>query len=280
MDLHTISAVTAARSRADLADLGPGDAVLAGGTWLYSEPQDHLTRLVELSTLGWPALTVHADGSMPGLEIAATCTIADFARFDGPPGWCSRPLFRQCSDALLASFKVWNFATVGGNVCLSFPAGAMTSLLAALDAQCLVWRPDGSGYRLPIVDFVTGNARNVLQQGEVLRSLHLADSALRSRTAFRKIALSPLGRSGAVIIGRLSPEAHFVLTVSASTVRPILLRFDRIPSSAELAAEIARIEAELWFSDAHGSPDWRRAVSGELAEEVRAELATDGVVAR
>ena len=48
------------------------------------------------------------------------------------PDWAAAPLLRQCCEALLASFKIWRSATVGGNVALSFPAGAMISLLSAL----------------------------------------------------------------------------------------------------------------------------------------------------
>ena len=37
------------------------------------------------------------------------------------------PLFDESIDCFLMSFKIWNTATVGGNVCLSLPAGAMVS---------------------------------------------------------------------------------------------------------------------------------------------------------
>src|SRR5688572_11909488 len=103
MDLHTVAAVRRARDRADLAGLGPDTAVLAGGTWLYSDPQVHLRELVDLTGLGWPALTATDDG----LEIAATCTLAELVAH-------GTPLFRQCAQALVGSFKVWNVATVGG----------------------------------------------------------------------------------------------------------------------------------------------------------------------
>jgi len=35
------------------------------------------------------------------------------------PQWAAAPLIRQCCNALLGSFKVWNAATVGGNMCAS-----------------------------------------------------------------------------------------------------------------------------------------------------------------
>ena len=103
MDLHTVTAVRRATSRADLAGLGPDTVVLAGGSWLYSDPQVHLRGLVDLMTLDWPALTV----TDAGLEIAATCTLAELSRFAPLPGtpapqWTAVPLFRQCCTALRA----------------------------------------------------------------------------------------------------------------------------------------------------------------------------------
>ncbi len=266
MDLDTISDVVSARSRADLARVGPNTPVLAGGTWLFSEPQDHLTTLVDITTLDWQALTEDPSG----LKIAATCTLADLVDREYPASWAATPLFRQCCSALLASEKIWNTATVGGNVCLSLPAGAMISLLAALDATATVWAPDGTDYDVRITEFVTGAGSNVLQHGDVLRSIAVPVDSLCSATAFRKVALAPLGRSGSVVIGRRSAADEFVLTVTAATTRPFQLRFDALPNVDDIASALAGVDA--WFDDPHGSPDWRRHVSGVLAQEVLEEL--------
>ena len=266
MDLNTVLTLTSARSRDDLAALGPTVAPLAGGTDLFGEPQTHLTGLVDLQSLGWEPLTVTDEG----LDIAATCTIAQLSRLPEAIGLAAHPLFFQCAAALYGSFKIWNVATVGGNLCASLPAGPMTALAAALDGEVLLWRADGSDERLPAVDFVTGNQANRLQPGDVLRSVFLPASTLHSRTAFRRIALSPLGRSGTLLIGRSDADGGFALTVTAGTVHPVQLRYDSAPSASALARDIAAIDA--WFTDAHGAADWRRAVSGVLGEEIRAEL--------
>jgi CO/xanthine dehydrogenase FAD-binding subunit len=267
MDLTTVATIIPARTRADLAALGDTVEPLAGGSELFADPRIHLTGLVDLQTMGWPDLTVSADG----LEIAATCTLAALSQLPAEPGWVCHPVFHQACTALFGSFKIWNVATVGGNLCTSLPAGPMICLTAALDAEVLIWRADGSDERLPAVDFVTGNTTNVLAPGDVLRSIHVPAAALAARTAYRKIALSPLGRSGAVLIGRLDSDGTFVLTVTGGTVRPVQLRYPQLPAAAELAADVAAIDA--WFTDAHGAADWRRAVSGLLGEQIRQELA-------
>ena len=57
MDLNTVTSYRFARSRDDLA-LAPGEIILGGGTWLFSEPQPAVTGLVDLTTMGWPDLEV------------------------------------------------------------------------------------------------------------------------------------------------------------------------------------------------------------------------------
>lgn len=268
-------------SRADVWPLGPHDAVLAGGTWLFSEPQIHLRRLVDITALGWEPVIVRGDSSEDAaLELAATCTIGRVARLADElptlqPTWAAAPLLTQCCGALLASFKIQRTATVGGNVCLSFPAGAMISLLSVLDGTVTVWRSDGSDYRTPIAEFVTGSATNVLAVGDVVRAVQIPASALRATTAFRKLAPSSLGRSGIVVIGRRDTPQDgdgFVLSITAATVRPFVFRFDGVPDADELRAAHATIPDDAWTMDAHGDPDWRRGVSLTLAEQIRTEL--------
>ena len=265
MDLHTVEWIASARSRSDLGALGPDVAPLAGGSELFASPRPELTGLVDLVSLQWPPLVIRSDG----LEIAATCTLAELSRLPAVPGWTAQPLFFECCGALFGSFKIWNVATVGGNICTSLPAGPMIALACALDAEVLIWRSDGTDEVMPASGFVTGNMTNVLQTGDVLRSLHLPVRALRARTAYRKIALSPLGRSGAVLVGRLDADG-FLLTVTGATLRPELLRYPAVPSAGQLQRDLARLDS--WFTDAHGAADWRRAVSAVLGEEIRTEL--------
>ena len=273
MDLNTVTEVVRLHERADLGDWLPGDAVIAGGTWLLSEAQDNLRRLVDITTMGWQDVTISDDG----LELAATCPVERVSRLAAelPPDWTAAPLLHQCATALLASFKIWKTATIGGNLCLAFPAGAMISLVTALDGELRIWRPDGSDYSTHITDFVTGAATNVLEPGDIVRSVFLPAAALRGRTAYRKLALSALGRSGAVLVGRLDTPADggtFALAVTGSTTRPLRLSFQGVPGRGELDAALAEISPALWHDDAHGAPDWRRAISSVLAHEIREEL--------
>lgn len=271
MDLPTVTEVVSARHRADLAGWRPGDAYLAGGSWLYSEPQPLVQRLVDLTTLGWPPLEVSA----AGLRIAATCTFAELAAADLPARWPAAALVRPCCEALLGSFKVWNVATVGGNLCLALPAGPMTSLTAALDGVCTVWSPDGSQRQLPVTDLVVGAGRTSLLPGEVLRSVLLPEAALSARTTFRRHSLSNLGRSAVLVVGRLGDDAVFdnaVFTVTAATTRPVQLRFGSLPSTTRLLQALDDAGLDF-YDDVHGLPQWRAALTRQSLAEVRDELA-------
>ena len=273
MDMPTVSELI---RTADPQQWRPGDAWLAGGTVLFSYGSDSLQRLLDITAAGWEPLTV----SETGLEIAATCTIAELYAFpDAAPAdvlsqWKALDLVRPCCDSFLASFKVWNVSTVGGNICTALPAGPMTSLTAALDGVALVLSPDGSSRRVPVAELVVGDGVTALEPGELLRSISLPAAALRARTAFRQLSLTRLGRSGVLLIGRLDEDGAFVLTVTAATKRPVQLRFDQLPDAAGLRAALNRtIGEELWHDDVHGLPEWRHYMTDRLAEQIRTELA-------
>ncbi len=247
MDLITVRDVRVPRTRDDLV-FGDGERPLGGGTWLYSEPQPGLTGLVDLMALGWPPITVVDDG----LEIAATCTLAELLAFTPPAEWTAWPLVAQCVNSLLASFKIFNLATVGGNICTSLPAGALTALLVGLGGTAQIWgTPDRT---VPVIDFVTGNRTNVLGHGEVLRSLHIPLSSLTARTGFRRIALSPLGRTGTLVTARTTPDG-LEFGITGGTLRPQ-----------------SSVDTDDWFTDAHGAADWRRAMSRRFVDELTGEL--------
>jgi CO/xanthine dehydrogenase FAD-binding subunit len=274
MNLSTVTTLRQPRSVGEIAEWRSGLAWLAGGTWLYSEPQPGIDTLIDLDHLDWPAL----EASSAGLEIGATCRIAELYRFEAPREWVAATLIRACCNALLASFKIWNAATVGGNICMSLPAGAMISLVIALEGRFTLWPRDGAPREVAAVDFVTGNHSNVLGRGELLRKINLPVSALMKRAAFRQASLTKLGRSSALLIGTSDPARQDLqLTITAATPLPAQLCFDEIPSAETLRLAIdGRIPADGYFADVHGSAAYKRHLTCHFAEQIRAELARPG----
>jgi hypothetical protein len=56
VDLNTITEVVRPEAGLDGVKWRDGDAWLAGGTWLFSELQPHLRRLIDLQAVGWKPL--------------------------------------------------------------------------------------------------------------------------------------------------------------------------------------------------------------------------------
>jgi CO/xanthine dehydrogenase FAD-binding subunit len=210
------------------------------------------------------------------LEIAATCKIIELDQFTdkAPKDWAAAPLLRECCRSFLSSFKIWNEATVGGNICMSLPAGPMISLTAALEGIITLWPRGGKPREVRVVDFVTGVHQNVLQPGELIRSILLPASAMQKSHVFRRFTLTHLGRSEVLIVGTQCRERKdFLLTVTAATLRPMQFVFESVPSADELRHVIeSAIPFELYLDDTHGSPAHRRHLTYYFSEQIRQEL--------
>lgn len=273
MDLRTITEVVRQPVDPPGAQWRDGDAFLAGGTWLFSDQQPHLRRLIDLVPLGWNTLAA----SESGLEIGAMCTIRDLYAFTPPADWTAAPLFTTSCEAFLASFKVWNTATVGGNICMSLPAGPMITMTVALEATYTLRSPDGSERVVDAADFVTANNANILTPGEVLRKIDIPATALRRRHTHRRFTLTKLGRSTIFIVATQGQGAgDLLLTITAGTTRPVRLAFASVPDADALAGRIGELPDELWFDDPNGSPDHRRHLALYYADQIRSELAAGG----
>jgi len=272
MDQNTVREVKSPAFPEDIAQWPAGHAWLAGGTWLMSEPQLGVDTLVDLQGFGWPDLTASDDG----IDIAATCPIAILANYVGPPEWHAAPLLKASAHALLMSFKVANVATVGGNICMSLPAGAMISLTVALEATYTLWPREGSPRVIPARDFVTGNHANVLAPGELLRSIHIPASTLAKRFAIRRASLTKLGRSAALLVGTMGEDGELTLTITGSTPRPVQLHLARPRADDVRAAIDAAIPADGYFDDVNGTPSYKRHLTYHFADEICAELAATG----
>ena len=217
-----------------------------------------------------------ADGQpSDGCSIAATCTVAQLDGFACPPDWIAAPLINQCCRAFLASFKIWKTATVGGNLCMSLPAGPMISLTAALEGICTIWQAGGGERKMPVVDFVTGNQPTCSRPGDLLRQIDIPPR--RSEAAF---GLSPDLADAGRPLGRAADRQRR----RRRQLRAHRHRFDSaagpvvasrsLPTASELRERIAqRSRTTLYSHDIHGKPMWRKHMTLRLAEEIRDELA-------
>ena len=279
MDMNTIEAVVRTTDPADWRD---GDAWLAGGTVLFSygstafgpEPLPAPAG-PRLRRLAGPS-PVTADG----IELAATCTVAELYALpeklaeEATRDWPGLDLIRPCCDSFVASFKVWNMSTVGGNLCTSLPAGPMISLCAGLDGTATVLGPDGSRRELPVADFITGDGQTPWHPASCSAASACRRRPCPPRVAFRRLSLSNLGRSGVLLIGRLDGGGALILTVTAATKRPVQLRFASLPGAPSWRTDSAPPSRRAsTTTTSTGCPPGASDMTHRLAEEIRAELA-------
>ena len=271
MDQGTVKEFVRASGDDPTAQWQPGDAWLAGGTFLFSTPLPELRRLIDLTTLGWPSLEV----TEQGLRIAATCRVVELYDFVPPADWAAGPFLREAVDSFLAGFKIWNSATVGGNICTSLPASPMTTMGAALDATLEIWGPGGARRTSSLPDFILSNHVNSLQPGELLRAIDIPIASLHRRYSYQRFTLTKHGRSSEFLVGTSDPATgDFMLTITAATSRPFVLRFGAIPTADELHAAIDNgVRDSDYFDDPNGSPAHRKHMTYYLAEVIRADLA-------
>ncbi|MGJ9373492.1 molybdopterin cofactor-binding domain-containing protein [Nesterenkonia sp. CF4.4] len=294
----------------------PGDSWLAGGTVLYSYGYDFTNpaprRLLDITTAGWTPLTWHDGATVAaeagagavagaagwtGLEIAATCTIMQFhataaelaahpSSSVGPVQLADLPgiqLMAPAAECFVASWKVWNTSTVGGNVVTALPAGPMTSWLSAMEATALILCPGGTRRTALVSDLLHKTGHTWLAPGELIRAFFVPASTLARPTLMVRESLTRYGRSATLLLASpvsagapetslpdaSGPEA-MRLTVTASTVRPVILHLRPTDDVAEVIR--TQIDESLWNDDVHGDRGWRIESTIRLASELREEL--------
>ena len=176
MNLNTVTDVKRPRSLDEIEGWRSGNAWLAGGTWLFSEPQVDVHTLIDLESLQWPSLPV--DRRRPGDRRdvqgrGARRTSNGAARLDG--GAAVRRVLP------VVSFLVQDLERGDGRrKHLHVAAGGPDDLAdGCARGRCHALAADGEPRRVPAVDFVTGNHQNVLAPGELLRIILLPARALQ-----------------------------------------------------------------------------------------------------
>ena len=75
----------------------------------------------------------------------------------------------------------------------------------------------------------------------------------------------------------MTADGGLLLTVTASTRRPMRLAFSRMPAARDLQEALLQgIGDGDYHDDVHGKPLWRKHMTLRLAEEIRSELSHAG----
>jgi len=274
----------------DLADGGPTARPLAGGTALMLPEQRRALAGPLVALIDVPELRGLRQDGDGGLRIGALSTHAELA---------AAPALRAFSPALAIAFgriatgRVRNQATLGGNLALADPAHDPPAILIALDARALVAGPGGRR-EIAVADLACGPLESTLAPGELLVEVRIPRTAgLRAAHekfvtragAFREEASYPTvscgvavkldagGRCACVRIG-LSGVHRFPLRAIASEV--VLLGEQPTPAVIRAAALAVHDTLEP-LDDERGSPRYKREMAAVWIERAltRATAPTD-----
>jgi len=263
MDLHNIQTYLRPQSLETVVNWSQGWSWLAGGTWIFTQAQPDLKVLVDLEKLDWSEIEV----TQEGLNIGSTCTMAKLRQWHFPENWTSlKALFRAVDE--LASFKVTNIATVGGNICLAIPASTFAPAMVALDASYEIWHPHAAPRFVSARNFQTGVQQTILQPGEVLRRISIPQENLTWRISYQRVCVATAGIAISIVVAAYNPQTSQVrFGLGACVPTPQIVDFLHIPTPDEIGEVLnAQVSLNNFIEDYAASAAYRQHITKVLMQ--------------
>ncbi|MEM9922912.1 MAG: FAD binding domain-containing protein [Cyanobacteria bacterium P01_D01_bin.50] len=231
MDLHNIDNYLRPTDINQVTDWDKNWSWLAGGTWLFSEPQPQIKTLVDIQSFGWDEIEFfNPPYSHQGrlLAIGATCTLTKLLEHPRVSEYRAVEGFKGAISALSASLKVVNVATVGGNICLALSVGTLAPIMVALDASYEIWNPMGKSRIVAAKDFQIASRQTILQSGELLRRVLIPVKNMKWQVDYKRFGIAASDPALAIAVGAYNQVAKKLrLVIGASVAAPVLLELDR-----------------------------------------------------
>jgi carbon-monoxide dehydrogenase medium subunit len=262
----------AATSTAEALDLlaryGDDGHAMAGGTSLMLMMQQGLVRPGHLIGLRGVAemegIQRRADG---GLEIRALATHRQAERSADVRAYC--PTLAE-TFSRVATIRIRNQGTVGGNLVHADPAQDPPPMLMALDGQARIVNKTGERL-VPLDAFFRDFFETVLDEGELLAGVQLPPLAADTRATYIKFLPRTEDDYATVSVAatlRVGPDSQCEdLRVALGAAGPTPLRARRVedalrgqrltPALIDSAAEIVRDEVDP-IDDLRGSSRYKR----------------------
>jgi CO/xanthine dehydrogenase FAD-binding subunit len=254
--------------------------ILAGGTDFYPAQGARPFRDNVLDINGLAALRgiAETDGHW---RIGARTTWADIVRQPLPSAFDAL----KAAAREVGSVQIQNVASVAGNLCNASPAADGVPALLVLDADVEI-RSAKSTRHLPLGEFILGNRRTALRDGEMVIAIRIPKRAAAGASAFVKlgarrylvisIAMAAarlvvedgVVADAAVAVGACSAVARRLAGVEAA------LRGQSLTALAD-AVRSAPIDELSPIGDVRGSAEYRQDAAREIV--VRAALAAAGL---
>lgn len=238
---------------------------LAGGTWLYSQPQPQIRTLIDLERLNWSEIEITSEG----VTLGATCTLASLLRYPWPSHWLAISAL-QAAIQSLASFKVTEVATVGGNLCLALTVGSLAPVMLALSARYELWELSGAQRWVAAHDFQVGPQLTLLRSGEVLRRVHIPVDRLQRPAYFERFSSAEVEPALAIVVASVGENSSYSFSLNGAVSAPLQLRFPGRPHPAQICEALSPLS--VWIADHRSSADYRRHLTALLMQRCLSHL--------
>ncbi len=274
MDLHNIDNYLLPKDINQVTNWGEDWSWLAGGTWLFSEPQPEIKTLVDIQSLGWDEIDLmNSSNSDRGelLAIGATCPLIKLLQHPWLPEYTAVEGFKGAINALSASLKVVNMATVGGNICLALSVGTLAPIMVALDASYEIWN-QGKSRIIAAKDFQIASRQTILQSGELLRRVLIPVENMKWQVDYQRFGIAASDTALAIVVGAYNSTAKKLrLVIGASVAAPVLLEFEAgLEKNFNYIASLKNLD---FIEDAKASAVYRREITQILIKQSLNQLA-------
>lgn len=260
-------------------DLGSKAKVLAGGTDLIIMMKEKMIKpdaIIDISDIEELKGIKCEEGK--GAEILACTKLADI-EFNPELNKKYPALTYAVSN--LGSNQVRQMGTMGGNCCHASPAAETPAPLAALGAKVVIASLDGER-EVAVEDFIHGNRKNDLKEGEILYKFILPEPVKNSATKYGHIGLRnamEIDCANMAVTIELEEDKATIknvkLVMGSVAIKPLVSK--AIPElligqklTDELitkCGEAAQSEAKP-ISDVRASAEYRKEVIGALARRL------------
>lgn len=275
MDLHNIDSYLRPTDIKKVTNWGEGWSWLAGGTWLFSEPQPEIKTLVDIQSLGWDKIDLIDSSNLSYKEkllaIGATCPLIKLLQHPWLPEYTAVEGFKSAINALSASLKVVNMATVGGNICLALSVGTFAPIMVALDASYEIWNNQGKSRVVKAKEFQIASRQTVLQSGELLRRILIPVENMKWQVNYKRFGVTASDTALAIVVGAYNSTANkFRLVIGASVAAPVLLEFEAdLNKNLNYMQSLENID---FIEDVKASAVYRREITQILIKQCLKEL--------
>ena len=269
---------------AALKEFGDDVEFIAGGTSLILMMQQGLVQPAKVVGLGnikeLRGIKRTADG---GLEVGAMTTHRQLET--SPEAFAYAAALPQ-SLGVIATIRIRNQATLGGNLVHADPAQDPPPVLIALDSTVDLVSAGGGARSIPMEAFFTDFFETVLGENEMVRSVKVPPMPAGSRLAYKKFlprteddyaTVSVAVRLGVDPDGtckdiRIGLGALAVTPLRAKAVEKALLGQKLTEKSIKEAAALVRDEVDP-LDDVRGSAGYKREMARVWTERTIASLA-------